>query len=51
MPETDATASGEDCQKCGETVPDGKIGMHNRTVHSDGALFLHNTPGGEVNGR
>jgi len=32
------------CQKCGERVPEGKLGMHNRTVHIDDALYLFNSP-------
>jgi len=29
-----------DCPKCGDAVPNGKLGMHNRTVHAPD-LVIH----------
>jgi hypothetical protein len=29
------------CPDCGEEVPEGKLGMHNRVVHTPDALYLY----------
>jgi hypothetical protein len=29
-----------ECRKCGEDVPDGKLGMHHRIVHTPPLVIL-----------
>lgn len=37
-----------ECSECGDRFPTGKdVSMHNRIVHTDDALFIHNDPSGE----
>jgi len=33
------------CPQCGVELPRRRdLGMHNRTIHADDALYLHNDP-------
>jgi len=36
----------ETCDKCGDELPAGKMGMHYRIVHTTDCLFIHNDPEG-----